>query len=93
MGFATVVGGAAVVLAGPVLSAVAKELPNVAPRPTEIAVVPAPDPATRVIIHKGLTGAICAAAVTSGSYLVGAACGLVVVLGILHMQSKPLFPK
>jgi hypothetical protein len=88
IGFTTVVG---IVLFGPVLSAVAKEIPQGTPKPTDIAIAP-PPPTGKTIINNAAS-TVCSLAVTSGSFVVGAACGLLVVMGILHVQGKPLFHK
>jgi hypothetical protein len=90
IGFATAVSIFGLTLFGPSLSAVAKDIPKGNPKPTDI--VPAPaTPPSKVLINNGLSGvaaSVCALAVTSGSFVVGVACGFVVVIGILHLQKK-----
>lgn len=79
-------------LFGPSLLAVANDLPKVNPKPTDIAPAPVPAiPPSKVIIDAGISGmasSVCALAITSGSFVVGIACGCIVVIGILHMQGK-----
>jgi hypothetical protein len=74
----------------PALLAVAKDLPKLNPKPTDIA--PAPSvPPSKEIINAGLSGAaasLCALAITSGSFAMGLVCGCIVAIGILHMQGK-----
>lgn len=75
----------------PVLSAVAKDIPK--NTPGEVCPSPSNQPAIAPSkeIVKGLSGlaaSVCALAVTSGSFVVGAACGVIVVFGILKAQGK-----
>jgi hypothetical protein len=49
-------------------------------------IAPAPSIPTNGL--SGLTGSVFGIAVTSGSFAFGAACGCLVVIGILHMQGK-----
>lgn len=94
LGFTTVLGIFGVTLLTPVLSAVAKDIPKNTPTPGEVCPSspsnpPAIAPSKEII--KGLSGiaaTVCGFAVTSGSFVVGVACGLVVVLGILKAQGK-----
>jgi hypothetical protein len=93
LGFTTVLSIFGVTLLTPVLAAVAKDVPKGSPKPGSTNVAPNPQPSTvpSTEIVKGLTGAagaICALAVSSGSFLVGIACGVVVVVGILKAQGK-----
>ena len=94
LGFTTVLGIFGVTLLTPVLSAVAKDIPKNAPKPGPSDVCPSPpvnQPAPSKEIVKGLSGvaaSICGLAVTSGSFVVGLACGVVVVFGILKAQGK-----
>ena len=73
----------------PVLPAIAKEVPKageVAPSPSN---QPAIAPSKEIV--KGVSGvaaSVCALAITSGSFVLGAACGLVVAFGILKAQGK-----
>ncbi len=96
LGFTTVLGIFGVTLLTPVLSAVAKDVPKNTPKPGPSEVCPSP-PANQPALTpskeliKGITGvasSVCALAVTSGSFLVGVACGVVVVYGILKAQGK-----
>jgi hypothetical protein len=87
IGFTTAVGIFGLILFGPALLAVAKDIPKGNPKPTDIA--PAPSiPPSKEIINTGLAGSVCALAVTSGSFAVGIACGFIVVIAILHVQGK-----
>ena len=96
LGFTTVLGIFGVTLLTPVLSAVAKDIPKNAPKPDPSDVCPSPPGKKPAIapskeIVKGLSGiaaSICALAVTSGSFVVGIACGVVVTYGILKAQGK-----
>ena len=93
LGFTTVLGIFGVTLLAPILSAVAKDVPNTSPKPGEVCPNPTKQPATLPSqqIIGGLSGAaatICGLAISSGSFLVGAACGVVVVVGILKAQGK-----
>jgi hypothetical protein len=92
IGFTTAVGIFGLILFGPALSAVAKDIPKGNPKPTDIAPAPAPSiPPNKEIINtslSGLAGSVCALAVTSGSFAVGIACGFIVVIAILHVQGK-----
>lgn len=90
LGFTTAVGIFGLTLFGPALSAVAKDIPKGNPKPTDIAPAPAIPP-SKEILNSGLSGAaasVCALAITSGSFAVGIACGVIVVIGILHLQGK-----
>ena len=94
LGFTTVLGIFGVTLLTPVLSAVAKDIPKNTPKPGEVcpsppANQPAIVPSKEIV--KGLSGvaaSVCALAVTSGSFVVGVACGVVVAYGILKAQGK-----
>jgi hypothetical protein len=88
IGFTTAVGIFGLILFGPALSAVAKDIPKGNPKPIDIA--PAPS-ASKEIINTGLSGvagSVFALAVTSGSFAIGIACGCIVVIAILHVQGK-----
>jgi hypothetical protein len=90
IGFTTSLAIFGVTLFGPALVAFAKDIPKVNPKPTDIAPAPSVTP-SKAIINTGLSGmgaSICGLAVTSGSFLVGGLCGIVVVIGILHLQGK-----
>ncbi len=90
LGVTTAVAIFGVTLFGPALLAVAKDIPEGNPKPTDI--VPAPSvPPSKDLINTGLSGvagSVCALAITSGSFAVGVVCGCIVVIGILHMQGK-----
>ena len=75
------------------MPAVAKDLPKNTPKPGEVCPAPGQKPGLvpSQQITAGLSGAaatICALGVSSGSFLVGAACGVLVVVGILKAQGK-----
>ena len=94
LGFTTVLGIFGVTLRTPVLSAVVKDIPKNTPKPGEVcpsppANQPAIAPSQKIV--KGLSGvaaSVCALAVTSGSFVVGITCGVVVIFGILKAQGK-----
>lgn len=95
LGFTTVLGIFGVTLLAPILPAVAKDLPKDSPKPEPSQVCPAPtkQPALQPSeqLFSALAGAaasVCGLAASSGSFLVGVACGLVVVYGILRAQGK-----
>ena len=93
LGFTTVLGIFGVTLLAPLLPAVAKNVPEKKPKPSEVCPAPSQQPAMvpSQQIVSGLSGAaatICALAITSGSFAVGAVCGVVVVIGILKAQGK-----
>ena len=83
LGFTTILGIFGVALLAPALPAVANDLPQKAPNPG--------CPATSDEIMKAFAGAaatICGLAVTSGSFMIGAVCGVIVVVGILKAQGR-----
>ena len=91
LGFTAVLGIFGVTLLAPVLPAVAKDLPKKGPKPGQVCPAPTPQPALAPSeqIITGLAGAaatICGLAVSSGSFLVGAACGVIVAVGILKSK-------
>ena len=95
LGFSTILGIFGVTLLAPVLPVVAKDIPknNLTPGPGDVCPNPANQPAIAPSkeIVKGISGvaaSVCALAVSSGSFVVGAACGVIVVLGILKTQGK-----
>jgi hypothetical protein len=93
LGFTTVLGIFGVTLLAPVLPAVAKDLPKKGAKPGQVCPTPTPKPAlvpSQQIIG-GLSGAaasIWALAISSGSFLVGAVCGIILVVGVLKAQGK-----
>jgi MFS family permease len=91
LGVTTAVAIFGFTLFGPALLAVAEDLPKGNPKPTDIVPVPAPSlPPSNEIINSlsGLASTVCALAITSGSFLVGALCGCIIVAGILHLEKK-----
>ena len=93
LGFTTVLSIFGVTLLAPVLPAVAKDLPKKGAKPGQVC--PAPTPKPELVpsqqIVAGLSGAaatICALGVSSGSFMVGAVCGVIVVVGVLKAQGK-----
>lgn len=89
LGFTTVLSIFGLRRLAPVLPAVAKDRPN----PGEACDAPTPNPElapSQQIIDRfsGAAATICALAVSSGSFLVGAACGVIVVVGILKALGK-----
>jgi len=93
LGFTTVLSIFGVTLLTPVLAAVAKDLPKKGPKPGEVCPAPASKPALvpSQQITQTLSGAaatVCALAISSGSFVIGGVCGLIVVIGILKAQGK-----
>lgn len=91
LGFITVLSIFGVTLLAPVLPAVAKDLPKRGANPSNVSPAPTPAVVPSQEITKGLSGAaatICALAVTSGSFVIGGVCGVIVVVGILKAQGK-----
>lgn len=94
LGFTTALGIFGVALLAPALPAVAKEASqNKGPKSTELCPAPTQQPAvvpSQQITHalSGAAATICALAISSGSFMIGAACGVVVAIGILKAQGK-----
>jgi hypothetical protein len=93
LGFTTVLGIFGVTLLAPVLPAVAKNVSNNTPKPSEVCPSPTQQPAvvpSQQIISglSGVAASMCALAVSSGSFMIGAACGVIVAIGILKAQGK-----
>lgn len=98
LGFTTVMTICGIVMIGSVLPAVAKDLPKgaaepvkEAAKPGQVCPSPAPSPLPSEQIIGGLAGvagSVCALAVSSGSFMIGAVCGLIIVVGILKAQGK-----
>ena len=68
----------------------AKDIPKNAPKPGPSNVCPSNQTPSKEILKgiSGVSASVCALAVTSGSFVVGIACGGVVVFGILKAQGK-----
>lgn len=93
LGFTTVLDIFGVTLLAPVLSAVAKDLPKNGAKPGEVCPThsPKPDLVSSQQIITGLSGAaatICGLAISYGPFIIGAACGIIVAVGILKAQGK-----
>lgn len=91
LGVTTALGIFGVTLLTPILAASAENVPQSTPGPSDACPSTQPSMTPSAEIVKGLTGAagaICALAVSSGSFLVGIACGVVVAVGILKAQGK-----
>lgn len=95
LGFGTVLSIFGVTFFTSTLPANAKDGPTPVQTPGQGAPAPGQVPPARgkpsEEIIGGLSGAaatVCALAVSSGSFLIGAACGVVVVVGILKSQGK-----
>jgi hypothetical protein len=94
LGFTSVVGIFGITFFSSVLTAVAKDIPKNVPNPGVPSPTPSPGSPSLVPseqIVAGLSGAaatVCALAITSGSFLIGAVCGVIVVVGILKTQGK-----
>jgi len=95
LGFTTVLGIFGLTLLAPVLPAVAKDLTNKGAKPAQGCPAPAPTQKPALVPSQQITSAvsgvaatICALAVTSGSFMIGAVCGIIIVVGILKAQGK-----
>jgi hypothetical protein len=93
LGFTTTLSIFGIGLLVTMLPAVAKDVPKNGVKPGEVSPTPTQKPilAPSQQIISGLSGAaatMCALAVTSGSFMVGAVCGVIVVVGILKAQGK-----
>lgn len=86
-GFSTVLGIFGITLLAPILPAIAKDLPKNGAKPGGVCPTPAPAPLPSEKIIGGLAG-VCALAATSSSFLIGAAFGVIIVIGILKAQGK-----
>lgn len=95
LSFATVIGIFGVIRLAPVLPAVAQDIPNntpdVWPGPGPIGPNQKPSLVSSQQIINGLAGAaisVCGLAITSGSFMVGIVCGVIVVVGILKANGQ-----
>jgi hypothetical protein len=86
LGFTAVLSIFGVTLLTSVLPAIAENVP----KPGQVCLVPTPTPPpllmpSQQIVNtlSGIRALICALAVTSGSFVIGGVCGLVVAIGIL----------
>ena len=92
LGFSTILGVFRVTLFAPGLLAVAKDLPQDAPK-TDICPSPSKQPVLApskevIKVLSGAAASLCGLAVSTGSFWIGAACGLVVAIGILKAQGR-----
>lgn len=91
LSFTTVLGIFGITLLVPALPAIARDIPKKAPSSKDLCPTLSAQPTSSQQITAGLSGAattICALAVSSGSFIVGAICGVIVVVGILKTQAK-----
>jgi hypothetical protein len=88
LGFGTVLSIFGIAVFSLSLPVNAQDVPSKPGQPTQVqpAAPKQSDEITKAVA--GAAASVCALAVTSGSFLVGAACGLVVVVGILKAQGK-----
>ena len=91
IGMLTVISIFGISLLGSKLPAIAEDkMPTNTPKPDTCIQAPSAQPTSDSIVQglEGAAGVICALAISSGSFIVGGVCGLVVVLGILKVQGK-----
>ena len=89
LGFGTVLSVFGITFFSTSLPANAKDIPAPGPStPGQLAPAPAKQSDEIISTLSGAAAAVCGLAVTSGSFLIGAACGVVVVIGILKVQGK-----
>lgn len=87
LGFTTVLSIFGVTLLASVLPAVAQDVPKGVPKDTP---KPDPSPPSEQIISglSGVAATVCGLAISSGSFIIGGVCGVIVVVGILKAQGK-----
>ena len=86
IGMITVLSIFGISLLGSTLPAIAKDkMPTNTPKP-DTCVQPTSDSIVQGL--EGAAGVVCALAISSGSFIVGGVCGLIVVIGILKVQGK-----
>jgi phosphate/sulfate permease len=93
LGFTTVFGFFGVTLLASVLPAVAKDVPKDTPKPSQVCPSPTPQPelvpSQQIITGlSGVAATVCALAVSSGSFMIGGICGVIIVVGVLKAQGK-----
>ncbi len=93
LGFATVLGIFGLIRLALVLPAVAQDIPNNTPDVSPGPIGPNQKPSlvsSQQIINglAGAAGTICGLAITSGSFMVGIVCGVIVVVGILKANGQ-----
>ena len=93
LGFTIVLGIFGVTLLGSVLPAIAKDIPVPTKKPGEVCPAPSDNPAlvpSQEIVGAlaGVAATVGGLAVSSGPFMIGALCGLVVVVGILKAMGR-----
>lgn len=91
IGMITILSLFGISLLGSTLPAIAKDkMPTTTPTTPNSVQAPSAKPSSESIIQglEGAAGVVCALAVSSGSFVVGGVCGLIVVIGILKVQGK-----
>ena len=91
IGMITVLSIFGISLLGSTLPAVAKDkVPTNTPKPGTCVQSSSAQPTSDSIVQglEGAAGVVCALAISSGSFIVGGVCGLIVVIGILKVQGK-----
>jgi len=86
---ATVFSSIGITLLGSSLPVIAKDISVPDPNPSSASNPPSPKQSDE--LAKSLSGAaaaVCALALTSGSFIVGAVCGIVVIYSILRVQEQ-----
>lgn len=89
LGFGTVLSIFGLTFFSTSLPVNAKDVANPGgPKPGQPAPAPANNNPELVGVLSGAAATLCATAITSGSFLVGAVCGVVVAVGILKAQGR-----